>query len=61
MCERLPHKLRTVQRYSAVLDHVKRILGHKTFVEVITRTVQHWMGHRSLETTMVFGSGARYA
>lgn len=32
-----PDKPRTVQRYTAVLDHVKRILGGKTFVEAITR------------------------
>ncbi len=32
-----PDKPRTVQRYTAVLDHVKRILGKKTFVEAITR------------------------
>ncbi len=32
-----PDKPRTAQRYSAVLDHVTRILGRKTFVEAITR------------------------
>ena len=32
-----PGKPRTVQRYTAVLDHVTRILGRKTFVEAITR------------------------
>ena len=32
-----PDKPRTVQRYSAVLDHVKRILGRKLFVDAITR------------------------
>ncbi len=32
-----PDKPRTAQRYSAVLDHMKRILGRKLFVEAITR------------------------
>jgi integrase len=32
-----PDKPRTVRRYAAVLDHVKRILGGKMFVEAITR------------------------
>ncbi|MGH9392882.1 MAG: tyrosine-type recombinase/integrase [Terriglobales bacterium] len=32
-----PDKPRTVKRYTAVFDHVKRILGRKTFVEAITR------------------------
>jgi integrase len=32
-----PDKPRTVRRYAAVLDHVKRILGRKMFVEAITR------------------------
>ena len=32
-----PDKPRTVARYTAVLDHVKRILGAKMFVEAITR------------------------
>ncbi|MBL8216780.1 MAG: tyrosine-type recombinase/integrase [Bryobacterales bacterium] len=32
-----PEKPRTAQRYTAVLDHLQRILGHKTFVEAITR------------------------
>ncbi len=32
-----PDKPRTVRRYSNALDHVKRILGRKMFVEVITR------------------------
>ncbi len=32
-----PDKPRTAQRYGAVLDHVKRILGAKLFVEAITR------------------------
>ncbi len=32
-----PDKPRTAQRYTSVLDHVKRILGAKLFVEAITR------------------------
>lgn len=32
-----PDKPRTAQRYSAVMDHVRRILGRKTFVDAITR------------------------
>ena len=32
-----PDKPRTVKRYRAALDHVKRILGRKMFVEAITR------------------------
>jgi len=32
-----PDKPRTVRRYSNALDHVKRILGRKIFVEAITR------------------------
>jgi len=32
-----PDKPRTVKRYTAALDHVKRILGRKMFVEAITR------------------------
>ena len=32
-----PDKPRTVRRYTNALDHVKRILGRKMFVEVITR------------------------
>jgi integrase len=32
-----PDKPRTVRRYSNVLDHVKRILGRKLFVDAITR------------------------
>jgi integrase/recombinase XerD len=32
-----PDKPRTARRYSAVLDHVKRILGRKLFVDAITR------------------------
>lgn len=32
-----PDKPRTARRYTAALDHVKRILGRKMFVEAITR------------------------
>jgi integrase/recombinase XerD len=32
-----PDKPRTVQRYTAVLDHVSRILGARTFIESISR------------------------
>ena len=32
-----PDKPRTAKRYTAALDHVKRILGRKMFVEAITR------------------------
>jgi hypothetical protein len=32
-----PDKPRTVRRYAAVLDHAKRILGRKLFVDAITR------------------------
>jgi integrase len=32
-----PDKPRTAQRYTAVLDHAKRILGRKLFVEAIAR------------------------
>jgi integrase/recombinase XerD len=32
-----PDKPRTVQRYTAVLDHVSRILGTRTFIESISR------------------------
>lgn len=32
-----PDKPRTVQRYTAVLDHAARILGRKMFIEAITR------------------------
>ncbi len=32
-----PDKPRTAQRYGAVMDHVARILGRKTFVEAVTR------------------------
>ena len=32
-----PDKPRTAKRYTAVFDHVSRILGRKTFVEAITR------------------------
>jgi site-specific recombinase XerD len=32
-----PDKPRTAQRYTAVLDHAKRILGRKLFVEAVAR------------------------
>jgi len=47
-----PDKPRTVQRYTAVLDHVKRILGRKTFVEGLTRAdIDDYKATRSLETS----------
>jgi hypothetical protein len=45
-----PDKPRTAQRYSAVLDHVGRVLGAKTFVEAITRAdIDDYKSARSLE------------
>jgi len=45
-----PDKPRTAQRYTAVLDHVMRILGGKTFVEAITRPdIDDYKGARSVE------------
>ncbi|HUQ95823.1 MAG TPA: site-specific integrase [Bryobacteraceae bacterium] len=47
-----PDKPRTVQRYTAVLDHVTRILGGKTFVEAITRPdIDDYKATRSLESS----------
>jgi len=47
-----PDKPRTVQRYSAVLDHVIRILGYKTFVEAVQRTdIDDYKAKRSGESS----------
>lgn len=47
-----PDKPRTVQRYTAVLDHITRILGGKTFVEAITRPdIDDYKATRSLESS----------
>jgi integrase len=45
-----PDKPRTAQRYTAVLDHAKRILGRKLFVEAIARSdVDDYKTARSAE------------
>jgi hypothetical protein len=47
-----PDKPRTAQRYTAVLDHVTRILGSKTFVEAMTRPdIDDYKTTRSIETS----------
>lgn len=47
-----PDKPRTVQRYTAVLDHVTRIIGGKTFVEAITRPdIDDYKATRSTESS----------
>jgi integrase/recombinase XerD len=47
-----PDKPRTVRRYTAVLDHVKRILGRKMFVEAITRPdIDDYKAVRSSESS----------
>lgn len=46
-----PDKPRTVRRYSNVLDHVKRILGRKLFVDAITRPdIDDYKAIRSAES-----------
>jgi integrase len=47
-----PDKPRTVRRYAAVLDHVNRILGRKTFVEAIARPdIDDYKAARSTESS----------
>jgi integrase/recombinase XerD len=47
-----PDKPRTAQRYGAVIDHVTRILGGKTFVEAITRAdIDDYKATRSTESS----------
>jgi len=47
-----PDKPRTPQRYGAVLDHVTRLLGAKTFVEAITRAdIDDYKTARSTESS----------
>ena len=47
-----PDKPRTAKRYMAVLDHVKRILGKKTFIEAITRPdIDDYKAVRSSESS----------
>ena len=47
-----PDKPRTAQRYSAVMDHVKRILGAKLFIEAITRAdIDDYKATRSAESS----------
>ncbi len=47
-----PDKPRTVRRYAAVLDHVNRILGRKTFVEAISRPdIDDYKAARSTESS----------
>jgi integrase len=47
-----PDKPRTVTRYTAVMDHVMRILGRKAFVEAITRAdIDDYKAARSGESS----------
>lgn len=47
-----PEKPRTAQRYTAVMDHVTRILGRKTFMEAITRAdIDDYKTARSAESS----------
>ena len=47
-----PDKPRTVRRYTAVMDHVRRILGAKTFIEAVTRAdIDDYKATRSLESS----------
>ena len=51
-----PDKPRTVKRYTAALDHVKRILGSKMFVEAITRPdIDDYKAVRSAEGSKQHG------
>lgn len=51
-----PDKPRTAQRYTAALDHVKRILGSKMFVEAITRPdIDDYKAVRSAEGSKQHG------
>lgn len=47
-----PDKPKTVQRYTAVFDHVSRILGRKMFVEAITRAdIDDYKAQRATEAS----------
>ncbi|MGD0499098.1 MAG: site-specific integrase [Bryobacteraceae bacterium] len=47
-----PDKPRTAQRYTAVMDHAKRILGGKAFVDAITRAdIDDYKTARSAESS----------
>ena len=51
-----PDKPRTVKRYTSALDHVKRILGRKMFVEAITRPdIDDYKAIRSAEGSRQHG------
>ena len=53
-----PDKPRTAQRYTAVLDHVARILGAKMFIEAITRPdIDDYKAARSSECTAGCAAG----